>query len=433
MGEVYGEAWSKEDNALLLDSMSSILIALDARARVRLWNAQAEAWLCIPASRAIGSTLDDLPLPIDPSILRAAVRSSLERRTDARLDELSYRRSDDTTGFLGLTVSPILARDESLRGCLILGRDITERRLLEDRLARASKLESIGQLAAGIAHEINTPTQYVSDNTIFLRDSFQQLLSALGGYRQLLAASPPSEPASRHEAVDALERGLDLEYLGAEVPRALEEALEGLGRISTIVKAMKNFSHPSNGAFGQADLNAAIQSTITVARNEWKYVAEVELDLDQAMPAVTCIEDEFNQVVLNMLVNAAHAIESRLSAAGTPRGSKGRIRISTHAAGEQAEIRIQDSGTGMPPHVVTRIFDPFFTTKAVGKGTGQGLAIAHQVIVVKHGGTIDVETTPGSGTTFVIRLPLRQADGAVGAPRPDDGAPPYYRPASAST
>ncbi len=284
-----------------------------------------------------------------------------------------------------------------------------EARQLETELRHAQKLESVGQLAAGIAHEINTPTQYVADNTAFLRDSFRQILRALDAYHVLLEKAP--DPGARAELA-TLEATHDLAYLRAEIPRALEESADGLGRIGTIVRAMKSFSHPST-EIAPADLNAAIQSTTTVARNEWKYVADLELDLDPALPHVPCSVAGFNQVVLNMLVNGAHAITARNAALPEAERAKGTIRIQTRALGEHAEVRITDSGTGIPEHVLPRIFDPFFTTKEVGKGTGQGLAIAHNVIVAKHGGTIEVETEEGRGTTFVVRLPLRRAASAA--------------------
>ena len=289
-----------------------------------------------------------------------------------------------------------------------------EARKLEAELRQRQKLESVGQLAAGIAHEINTPAQYVADNTSFLRDSFAQVLSALEEYRALVVhdASPDGAPALA--AVDA---ALDLDFLRTEIPRALAESADGLGRISTIVKAMKSFSHPSSAEITPSDINAAIRSTTTVARSEWKYVADLELELAPDLPLVPCSVGEFNQVVLNMLVNAAHAVAAK-EGVGTPSEvprAKGVIRISTRVRGDQAELRISDTGTGIPPEVLPRIFDPFFTTKEVGKGTGQGLAIAHSVIVEKHGGTIDVETEPGRGTTFVVRLPLVHAPAAAAA------------------
>ena len=287
-------------------------------------------------------------------------------------------------------------------GCLtdisMLKQTLEERDRLEDNLRQAQKLEAIGQLAAGIAHEINTPTQYVGDNLRFLKESFGELDSLLG---QLVDVG--GEPASK------IIGEADFEYLKEEIPRALNQSLEGVDRVAKIVRAMKEFSHPAREKTA-TDLNRAIQSTITVASNEWKYVAEIEMDLDTNLPAVHCSPAEFNQVVLNMIVNAAHAISDVVGDGGK---GKGKIRVRTRADGDFAIVEISDSGSGMPPHVQQRIFEPFFTTKEVGKGTGQGLAIAHNVIVDKHGGTIKVTSSPGAGTTFTIRLPIGGAKADV--------------------
>ena len=266
-----------------------------------------------------------------------------------------------------------------------------ERDRLEDNLRQAQKLEAIGQLAAGIAHEINTPTQYVGDNLRFLKESFGELHTLLS---QLVDLG--GQPAGK------LLGDADFDYLKEEIPRALNQSLEGVDRVAKIVRAMKEFSHPAREKTA-TDLNRAIQSTITVASNEWKYVADIEMDLDTNLPAVHCSPAEFNQVVLNMIVNAAHAISDVVGDGGK---GKGKIRVKTRSEGEWASVEISDSGSGMPAHVQQRIFEPFFTTKEVGKGTGQGLAIAHNVIVDKHGGTIKVASAPGQGTTFTIRLPI---------------------------
>ena len=293
-------------------------------------------------------------------------------------------------------------------GCItdisMLKQTLEERDRLEDNLRQAQKLEAIGQLAAGIAHEINTPTQYVGDNLRFLKESFGELDGLLS---QLVDVG--GAPAGK------LLEDADFDYLKEEIPRALNQSLEGVDRVAKIVRAMKEFSHPAREKTA-TDLNRAIQSTITVASNEWKYVAEVDLDLDANLPSVHCSPAEFNQVVLNIIVNAAHAISDVVGDGGK---GKGKIRVKTRADGDWAILEITDSGCGMPPHIQQRIFDPFFTTKEVGKGTGQGLAIAHNVIVDKHGGSIKVNSAPGAGTTFVIRLPIggmkSDADTAAGA------------------
>jgi len=281
--------------------------------------------------------------------------------------------------------------------------DITERNLLRQQLLQAQKLESVGQLAAGIAHEINTPTQYIGDNVRFLKDGFLDLKSLLEKYECLLAAAQSGALCGEviQEVALAVEHS-DAGYLLEEIPKAIDQTLEGVTRVSEIVSAMKEFSHPGTKEKVPLDLNRAIDSTITVARNEWKYVADLETNFDPSLPAIPCLPGEFNQVILNLIVNAAHAIADVVRDGGQ---EKGKITVHTRNLPEWAEIRIQDTGSGIPENVQTRIFDPFFTTKEIGKGTGQGLAIARSVIVDKHGGTIHFETKEGTGTTFIIRLP----------------------------
>ena len=282
--------------------------------------------------------------------------------------------------------------------------DTTERKALHQQLLQAQKLESIGQLAAGIAHEINTPTQYIGDNVRFLKDAFTDLTSLIAEYGKVLAAVKENAALAEtlKESLNAIDR-VDKDFLLNEIPNAIDQGLEGVTRVATLVSAMKEFSHPGTKEKSPVNLNKAIESTITVARNEWKYVADMETDFDQTLPAIPCLPGEVNQVILNLIVNAAHAIGDVVAKGGT---KKGKIRIQTRNCEDWVEIRIQDSGTGIPKHVQARVFDPFFTTKEVGKGTGQGLAIARSVVVDKHDGSIHFETEEGKGTTFIICLPF---------------------------
>lgn len=281
--------------------------------------------------------------------------------------------------------------------------DITERRILREQLLQAQKLESVGQLAAGIAHEINTPTQYIGDNVRFLGENFGELVELNRTYERLLAAARANaiSPEVLQEAEVAVGRA-KVDYLFDEIPKAIAETLEGVSRVSSLVGAMKEFSHPGTGEKVFLDLNRAIESTVAVSRNEWKYVAEMQLTLDAELPLVRCLPGAFNQVMLNLIVNASHAIADVVAAGNA---QKGLISIETRGLGKNVEIRVQDSGGGIAEEIRTRIFDPFFTTKDIGKGTGQGLAIARSVVVDKHQGSIEFETECGRGTTFVIRLP----------------------------
>jgi signal transduction histidine kinase len=281
---------------------------------------------------------------------------------------------------------------------------VKQRKLTEAQLLQAQKLESVGQLAAGIAHEINTPTQFVSSNIDFLAESFNGLVELFKKCREVQSLTRKGEvtPLNLQE-VDDLAEELDWEFLIEEIPLAIKQSREGIQRIATIVTAMKEFSHPGTRTKTDIDLNKIIQTTITVARNEWKYVADLKTDLDSALRPVKCLSDEIGQVILNMIVNAAHAIEAKLGE--NPEDEKGQILVTTRQCDNHAEIRIEDSGSGIPKHAQHRIFDPFFTTKKVGKGTGQGLAIVHSVITSKHNGTITFETQENVGTTFIVTLP----------------------------
>ena len=285
-----------------------------------------------------------------------------------------------------------------------LAKALDELRLTQAKLLQAQKLEAIGQLAAGIAHEVNTPTQYVTDNVSFLQRAFDKLLKLIEAQGQLVEGVRAGDATPQTlEAVDAARKLAKLDYMARQVPRAIEQSLEGLGQISSIVKAMKEFSHPSGAEKQPFDIHDVIESTSIVAKNEWKYVADLQLDFDWSLPPVLLLRNEFSQVMLNLIVNAAHAV-----AASLPPGSadKGKIVISTKAVGLNVEVRVTDNGVGIPESVRARVFEPFFTTKEVGKGTGQGLAIAYSVVVDKHSGSITFETQAGQGTTFIVSLPL---------------------------
>jgi PAS domain S-box-containing protein len=315
------------------------------------------------------------------------------------------------------STSKVPFRDEqgNIIGTFGISRDITrrkaaerERQQLEIQLRHTQKLESIGALAAGIAHEINTPTQYIGDNATFLGGVLPNLLACLQTQRQILLdrQSGPVAPNREAELLGQIEK-LDLDYLAEELPKAIQQTLDGVARVAGIVGAMKEFSHPGREGKVLVDLNRLIQSTLIVSRNEWKYVATLETELDPALPPVPCMQGEISQAILNLVVNAAHAIAEAQGIAKSDQ--PGIIRIATRQVGKELEIIIFDTGTGMTEPVREHIFEPFFTTKPVGKGTGQGLAIVHAVVVEKHGGRIILETHVGQGTTFHLFLPLESA------------------------
>ncbi len=287
---------------------------------------------------------------------------------------------------------------------LAIEEDITERKLMESQLRQAQKLEAIGQLAAGIAHEINTPIQFVGDNTQFVKDAWSALDPGLSLLRALSKQGPGEALAP--ELLDQVQEVLgavDSDYLRREIPMALDQSLEGIERVARIVQAMKEFSHPGSDEKQFTDINKAILTTLTVARNEWKYVAEIKTILGNELRLVPCYAGELNQVFLNLIINSAHAIAQAMRDGPE---NKGTITIRTTQDEDWTTISVQDTGVGIPVEIRSRIFEPFFTTKEVGQGTGQGLALAHSSIVRKHGGRIWFESEVGVGTTFYIQLPM---------------------------
>lgn len=286
-------------------------------------------------------------------------------------------------------------------------RDLTRRKYLESRLAQAQRLESVGQLAAGVAHEINTPIQFVSENTRFLKTSFQSLLNTFASTKQLLdkcSENPELQPWV--ESVRQAQEQAELDFLLSEIPLAIDQTLEGTNTVTRIVRALNVFSHPGSEDFQKVDLNNELESTLIVSKNEWKYVAEVETDFSPNLPRVLCMPGELNQVFLNLIINAVHAIQAK-NAEGP-----GKITVRTRADGDRVIVDISDTGTGIPEAIRGRIFDPFFTTKGIGKGTGQGLSICYNVIE-SHGGRLTFDTEEGVGTTFHVELLLEPKVSAV--------------------
>jgi signal transduction histidine kinase len=290
---------------------------------------------------------------------------------------------------------------------MVASRDVSERAALEQERERlelerrvSQRLEAVGQLSAGIAHEINTPLQFVGDSVTFLREAVDELLMLTTMYHSLLHTTEMIDKEERQRRAAEAEERADVEYLTERIPRAFERTVDGIARVRSIVQAMKRFSHPSGADSAPSDLNEALETTLAVCRNEYKYVADVVLELG-SLPPVICNIGEINQVLLNLIINAAQAIGEKVS--GTE--GRGTIRISTRVDGEHAVIEIGDDGPGIPAEYQDRIYEPFFTTKEIGKGSGQGLALARTTLE-QHGGSIKCASAPNAGTTFTVRLPL---------------------------
>jgi signal transduction histidine kinase len=280
-------------------------------------------------------------------------------------------------------------------------RDLTAAKQLQIELQHAQKLEAVGRLAAGVAHEINTPIQYIGDNTRFLEGAVKSLLELLEQQRRALTEASISR--KKQMELEGAAARADVEFLEQEVPQTVTEMLDGLKRVATIVRALLEFAHPDQAEMAEADVNRILAATLEVARTEYKYVAEVDVQLTP-VPNVLCHSGDLSQVFLNLIVNAAHAVMD----APRPEGQKGRITVGTKAEGGQVVVVVRDDGCGIPEAVRGRVFEPFFSTKEAGRGTGQGLAIVKR-IVEKHRGEIDFETEVGRGTTFYVRLPASDA------------------------
>lgn len=311
--------------------------------------------------------------------------------------EASWTAADGREVPVLVSVRALPARAESPAKVVLVGVDLTERKRLDAELRQAQKLESIGQLSAGIAHEINTPMQYIGDNVSFLESAFADLQRVVDAY-EAIRHHKGERNALRDELKEAVEDA-DLDYLRQRAPRAFGRTVEGIARVAKIVRGMKIFAHPKD-EISTIDIQDAIETTLTVAHHEYRYVAELETDLTPQL-TVLGYAGELNQVLLNLIVNAAHAMKNG--------ESRGRLTVSTWAENDQVVISIADTGSGIPEEIQHRVFDPFFTTKEVGKGTGQGLSLAHKVITELHQGTLRFESRVGEGTTFFIRLPIAGA------------------------
>jgi PAS domain S-box-containing protein len=407
------------ERLLILDSASEGIFGVGLDGKISFMNRAAARMFHYPADSAIGHEAYSLLRHTRAngtaySRAECPILRVLETRQEARCDtEFFLKHSGER---LAVEYSSIPVLEEGVvTGAVVCFSDITSRMKMEVELRHAQKLEAVGGLAAGIAHEINTPIQFLADNTRFLQDSFLETIKLVEKQDELIAAGTYEE--IRPELLEeerTLREKVDWPYLEKEVPKALEQMQEGINRVATIVRAMKDFSRVDQTSDKvYADLNKALESTLVVARNELKYVANVKTEFGE-LPPVSCHLGDLNQVFLNLLVNAAHAISDVVKDSG----EKGWITVRTWQESDTVVIAISDTGTGIPEGIRMKVFDPFFTTKIVGKGTGQGLAIARSIVVDKHGGTLTFETEAGKGTTFYIRLhvnPVRDSPEAVRA------------------
>jgi PAS domain S-box-containing protein len=356
----------------------------------------------------LGYTMTELPAEIISTITRI---EDVAPSTDSPID--SRIRQDELLSLAGDPIPveirdwPVIGDDSTFLGQVYFIRDLRDERRLADaekmmeiRLRQAQKMEAIGQLAAGIAHEINNPIQFVGNNTTFLKNAFADMTRLIDAQAKALEKA---QGCADLEEIKAIREEIDYDYLQSEVPSAMDQTLDGIRRVTEIVKAMKDFSHPGSKNRQSMDLNKAVEDALLVAKNEWKYNSDAETELDPGLPHILCLTNEMNQAILNILVNAAHATTDAVTKGYRKRGL---IKIKTEHDDKEVRILIIDNGIGIPKNIQNRIFEPFFTTKEVGKGTGQGLTIAYDVVVRKHGGNLTFKSIENEGTTFTIAIPI---------------------------
>lgn len=352
-------------------------------------------------------TPSDLKTDLTKEQRQEMIRPILSGELDCLEFESLNQRADGSTYpvMLSLQKGRLLDRDVIIG----IGIDLTQRRQLEQQLAEAQRLESIGQLAAGIAHEMNTPLQYVGNNMKFLSDCSEALFEVIDAYAEGLDVdASPEMWQERQEKVKKVVERTHFTRIRSEVPLAIKDSFEGVERVLQIVRAMKEFSHPGDHEKHPTDLNHAMTSTITVTGNRWKFAAELDLQLDPDLPHVVCEGCAINQVFVNLVVNAADAITDRQEQ--DPNAPEGRIVIRSWAEGNHVVFEVEDNGSGMPESIRQRVFEPFYTTKEVGKGTGQGLSLSHTIVSQKHGGSITARSASNEGTTMRVTLPITPED-----------------------
>ena len=381
----------------LLEFAPAFIIAVDRQGAIQFLNRTLPQYT---KKDTIGSSWLQYFSPDRHLVMEAALRTVFDKGS-TEFYEVSTPGPDGVPVWFESHIGPMRIGDQIV-GAVLVSQDVTERKRAQLELLAGRHMALLGTLAAGVAHEINTPVQFVGDSIHFLRDAATDLLDLLGKLQDLRHAALEGRPLDEVvRAAAKAEEAADLPYVRQNMPQAFETCINGLNQVATIVRSLKDFSHPSEKEMVPTDLNRTVQNALTIATSEYKYVARLEMELGD-LPPVTCHANEIGQAVLNIAVNAAHAIGDVVQ--GSDR--KGVITVRTWREGDSAVIAIHDTGGGIPENVRARIFDPFFTTKEVGKGTGQGLAIACAAVKGRHKGHLTFETKMGEGTTFFIRLPI---------------------------
>lgn len=378
----------------VLDSATSAIITINNLGTIISFNLAAEQIFGYSAREMIGQNIKSL-MPESVAAVHddylQSYRETQESSIIGQRREIDARRKNRDIFPAMLRVNPMIINGETFFSGFI--DDITETKMLAAQLMQAQKLEAIGQLASGIAHEINTPIQYIGDNLSALQDNFSEILACQTKLYEMADINLKTE-------LDKLIEQHDLEFILEDSPKAIKQAKEGVDRVAEIVRAMKSFSHIDSSQGKQnADLHECLKNALTISRNSYKNIAEISTEFADDISHIECFPSELNQVFLNLIINAAHAIEEKQNGIGL-------IKVKTRKLDNIVEISIQDNGAGIDPAIQQKVFNIFFTTKEVGKGTGQGLSLSHNIVVERHHGKLFFESTKDIGTTFFIQLPI---------------------------
>lgn len=392
----------------ILDSVLEGILTVDGAGKILDTNAAAVKTLGAEKPDLLGKNVEGIFAEPDKclrhKLLNACIRIGGGALEYVYVDATGQRFAGNDPFPMELTVSPAVLDGEKCY--LYIFRDVTHRRQLQNSLKEAQKLEAIAHLAGGVAHEINTPSQYIQDNLTFLKDGFRDLIWVLEASLAMIDEVTPHIDKQRYSELHDRITGAELAVLVEEVPDALRQSLSGIGHIARIVSSLRESAHPSGAEPKPLDLPRIIDNARTMTRNQWKHCAELEVCPADDLPPLIGHASEISQVLINLIINACHAMEEQ--------GGRGKIRLSvdTKATPGFVTLCLEDSGPGVPDALADKIFNPFFTTKEVGKGTGQGLAISRDIICQRHQGEMEVTRSEAlGGAAFVMRLPV--ADGLV--------------------
>jgi PAS domain S-box-containing protein len=387
----------------LISAISSLLIAVDSNGKIFQLNETAEKFFNIPNSQTSGQLfIEVLKDYISPGMLNMMIEKGLGKDNIYDNFEISIQFKDGGAKLLLGIINPLVDREGQKLGFLLLAEDITHRKEDEMRRNLAQKLESLGKMTRNIAHEIKSPLQYIGNNSYFILDAFENLVKFVDTLKQSLTNIAKSNPIHVKEKIEKIVEEYDIPYILEEGPKASDQIVRGVSRVSTIIQSMLNYTHPGRSVLEQANIHELFENTLIFIRSKKKEVFEIETEFAQDIPKVLCYPGEMIQVFMNLLINAADAVQEK----GTP----GLIKITTSYNENEVVIAITDNGCGIPDEIKDNIYNPFFTTKEVGKGTGQGLSLVHNIVTERHKGRIYFESQVGEGTTFYVHLPLPSED-----------------------